>query len=160
MGEMPESFSLQDLKTELFRLLLPRQQSRLSVQYQDPASAETRLFGPRRTLAQVLNNLVQNAFDAQGASANTEPVELVVVVADTVSFRILDRGPGLDGRVATAIGRPFVTTKSENGGLGLGVYLARSFAQRMGGALSFEPRSQGGLQVTLRLPQRLMGGRL
>ena len=50
------------------------------------------------------------------------------------------------------VGEPFVTTKPDGAGLGLGLFLARAFAEQMGGALSVRSAVGRGTSVVLELP--------
>jgi two-component system sensor histidine kinase RegB len=47
-------------------------------------------------------------------------------------------------------GEPFYTTKEPGRGLGLGLFLARTFAERAGGTLSI--RTEHGTTVVMELP--------
>ena len=49
-------------------------------------------------------------------------------------------------------GEPFFTTKEAGRGLGLGLFLARVFAERTGGSLTLQ--SADGTTATLELPAR------
>ena len=42
------------------------------------------------------------------------------------------------------IAEPFFTTKAARGGMGLGTFLARAFAERLGGSLVFESETGQG----------------
>jgi two-component system sensor histidine kinase RegB len=100
----------------------------------------------------MIANLVRNAIDAHEEASIDLPIEVRVAVGSRLVFRVLDRGRGLSVSTAQRIGQPFVTTKASTGGLGLGVYLARRFAERLGGELRYEPRPGGGLAAELALP--------
>jgi two-component system sensor histidine kinase RegB len=52
-------------------------------------------------------------------------------------------------------GEPFYTTKEPGRGLGLGLFLARVFAERFGGSLTL--RSDRGTTAVLELPARTAG---
>ena len=106
---------------------------------------------PRRGLAQALLSLVKNAFDATVDDVSAVVVE---VSQDTETFRVAvqDRGPGLSPEALQRVGEPFYTTKEPGRGLGLGLFLARVFAERFGGTLTLESR-QGTIAV-IELPLR------
>ena len=52
--------------------------------------------------------------------------------------------------VLQRVGEPFFTTKEPGRGLGLGLFLARVFAERFGGALSLH--SKDGTTASIELP--------
>ncbi|MGV3619661.1 MAG: sensor histidine kinase [Archangium sp.] len=153
MGEMPERAALNRVVDELKMLLAPPRRDALQVSYQ-PADAHAHAVNvPVKTLAQVLNNLVRNAFEAQGEAGHIDaPVELQIVTGERPVFRVLDRGAGIAPEVSPRLGEPFVTTKGENG-LGLGIYLARATAERLGGALRLNARAGGGTVVEFDLAE-------
>ena len=61
-----------------------------------------------------------------------------------------DNGPGLAAAVAGRLFEPFVTTKPE--GLGVGLAICRSIAERHGGRLTADTPPGGGFRMTLTLP--------
>ncbi|MFZ5475281.1 MAG: ATP-binding protein [Myxococcota bacterium] len=70
--------------------------------------------------------------------------------AEGVTVRVADDGAGLTADVAARCGEPFRTGW---GGTGLGLFVARSFAQSVGGEVSLEPGEDGGAVATLRMPK-------
>jgi two-component system sensor histidine kinase RegB len=97
---------------------------------------------------QVLLSLVRNAFDATDAS---RPVVLAVNEDHGMfSFVVEDEGPGMTADVLRRAGEPFYTTKPAGRGMGLGLFLARMFAERCGGSLSLQ--TGRGTRATLSLP--------
>jgi two-component system sensor histidine kinase RegB len=66
---------------------------------------------------------------------------------------VVDRAPGLTPVVLERAGEPFDTTKEPGHGLGLGLFLARIFVERMGGSLTLE--SSAGTTAVLELPCRV-----
>jgi two-component system, sensor histidine kinase RegB len=101
-------------------------------------------------LAQVLATLANNALDAsQGA------VELHVDAGiERVRFSVRDAGAGMSADVLKHVGEPFFTTKAPGAGMGLGVFLARAFAARSGGALRLESGPGRGTTAILELPNQ------
>lgn len=100
--------------------------------------------GDRLLLAQVLLNLVQNAYQA-GAE------RVLIRVRDGV-VDVIDDGPGVGDEVRPRLFEPFFTTKTRGTGLGLSV--ARKSVEAMGGALELaeEPSELGGARFEITLP--------
>lgn len=152
VGEMPVRVTAGEI-VSLVRGMPATRPGAFVVEHVGGGSEGARLVAPRRALAQMLHNLVQNAMDAQEDGGVHQAVVLRVAAGESVCFHVLDRGPGVPAAIRARLGEPFVTTKSARGGLGLGVYLARSFAERLGGHLRFHSRDDGGSEVELCLPR-------
>lgn len=157
MGEMPTTTTIERILDDVARSASPRHRPRLHVELENEDVRICELIAPARTIGQLLLNLVRNAFDAHDEAAIDEPVTITVSVGERVSFHVLDRGAGLSARVREQLGEPFVTTKASQGGLGLGVYLARAYAERTGGHLSFHDRPGGGTDVELVVARDAIG---
>ncbi len=92
--------------------------------------------GSGTEMAQALTLLLRNAFDASTGDA---PVELRFrPQARLVRMEVRDQGPGMSAETLLRAGEPFYTTKGPGRGLGLGLFLVRTFAERAGGHLRFE----------------------
>jgi two-component system sensor histidine kinase RegB len=103
-------------------------------------------------LIEALRSLVKNALQASGVAAIINfNIELS---PEFVRFLIVDTGSGMTEDVAARVGEPFFTTKSPGNGLGLGVFLVRLFAQRIGGELAIDSVKLRGTSVTLTIPRR------
>jgi signal transduction histidine kinase len=106
--------------------------------------------GDETQLELALSNLVTNALDAMPdggnliVTATMEPGHAVVEIADT--------GVGIAPEVPDRIFEPWVTTKAAGQGTGLGLSIARDVVQRMGGAISANPRPAGGTVLRITLP--------
>jgi len=115
------------------------------------------IIAPKRLLVQVLANLVRNAFDAQAEAGKSDPVRLVTrLEAERAAFEIFDRGAGIATDASERVGEPFFTTKAPGRGLGLGVFLARAFAEKMGGELTLAARPGGGTVARLTVPRDML----
>ena len=103
---------------------------------------------PGAEITQVLSSLLKNAFEA------SEPLAIVTVRAlqrdGMVRIEVHDSGAGMSPDTMRRAGEPFYTTKEPGRGLGLGLFLARTFAERAGGSLSIETRA--GTTVIMELP--------
>jgi len=105
-------------------------------------------------IAQVLMNLLQNAFDAVVDTTNEKWIEIEArACVDCIVVSVIDSGPGVAAEIRDRIMEPFFTTKPVGKGMGLGLSLARSIARQHGGDLTLGERS-GHTCFTLALPLR------
>ncbi|HLK08031.1 MAG TPA: PAS domain S-box protein [Candidatus Angelobacter sp.] len=94
-------------------------------------------------IAQVLLNLLQNAFDAVADEPGERWVRLDVAVRENaLLFSVTDSGPGVPAALRTRIMEPFFTTKEVGKGTGLGLSLSTTIAEEHGGKL--ELTDEGG----------------
>lgn len=126
---------------------------RVSLDWRDGA-AELPIVAPRVALEQAIRAVIQNGLDATRNSSGDEPPVTVTAdrLADTLRLAITDRGPGMPPDVLERAGEPFFTTKAPGAGMGLGLFLARSVVERLGGSLRLESLPSGGATVTIVLP--------
>jgi two-component system sensor histidine kinase RegB len=92
-----------------------------------------------------LGNLVQNAVDF----ARTRVDIAVAWNADTVRVTIHDDGPGIGAEVMSALGEPYTTSRPDDGGMGLGVFIAKTLLERSGASVDFANRPPGGCEVAI-----------
>jgi two-component system sensor histidine kinase RegB len=109
-----------------------------------------RVRAPQRALAQALRGLVKNAQEAAPAG---QPVHLrVQTTSARLIFSVEDRGAGIPAETLDRLGEPFFTTKPAGMGMGLGIFLARAVAERLGGSLQIDSRIGRGTVAELSLP--------
>jgi signal transduction histidine kinase len=112
-----------------------------------------RVRGDAERLRQLIDNLISNAVKYSDSGA------AVTVEAQTddghVVVRVRDAGPGIalehHGQIFEKFGRAGGGAKP---GTGLGLFLARSFAEAHGGSLTVESQPGEGATFTLKLPVR------
>jgi len=152
-GEMPRELTLGLVETSLSETL-----GSVAKQIEFERAGEPgKLVLPKRLLIQVLANLVRNAFDAQAEAGSSEPIRIFSrVEAEQAAFEIADRGTGIPEHARARVGEPFFTTKAPGRGLGLGVFLARAFAEKMGGELTLLARPGGGTLARLSVPRNVL----
>lgn len=149
LGEVPEGIAASRIASELCTRLDPPLATRLDVH---AARAPASLTVPWRGLVQTLASLVKNAFEASAADGR---VELTIETAgDRARFVVQDQGQGMTAEELAHVGEPFFTTKAPGAGMGLGVFLARAFADRLGGSLTFDSAHARGTRAVLELPLR------
>jgi signal transduction histidine kinase len=105
-------------------------------------------------LIQVVVNLLNNALQSMGSS--TVGPRLTVSASQCADGRlqleVSDTGAGISEDHLSQIFRPFFTTKSDTGGMGLGLSMCRSMMVRMGGEISATSRVGKGSCFVLKLP--------
>jgi PAS domain S-box-containing protein len=89
-------------------------------------------------IAQVLLNLLQNAFDAVVEEKRERWVRLNVASRDeSLVISVTDSGPGIPPELRMRIMEPFFTTKPVGKGTGLGLSLSKNIAEEHGGKLEY-----------------------
>ncbi len=151
-ADLPETVDLAAAVAEARGHLAAERMARVMV---EATGARALVHVSRAGLRQTLSSLLSNALDA---STGPEPVRVTVradAAARSVRLEVRDRGPGMPPDVLARAGEPFFTTKDAGRGLGLGLFLARVFAERSGGSLSIA--ADQGTAVVLELPLRADG---
>jgi two-component system, OmpR family, sensor histidine kinase KdpD len=103
-------------------------------------------------LERVLANLFSNAL--RHSPAGGRPPELhAQLVDEQVVLEVGDHGPGVPDEAKEAIFEPFTRVGDRYpGGVGLGLAVARGFAEAMGGRIVAADTPGGGLTVSITLP--------
>ena len=125
-----------------------RMQNRIDLVVEEGTPALTL---PVDVIANAVAGLVKNGIEASDGHAR---VTLSVGVDDTgTQIVVEDRGAGMTPDLVARVGEPFLTTKEAGQGMGLGVFLARLVAQRLGGALLVESEVGRGTRILFDLPR-------
>jgi len=105
-----------------------------------------------------LGNLVENAVDFAGST-----VSLSASWSETVlSLEITDDGPGFPPELLERIGEPFLTRRRRSaretgGGLGLGLFIAKTLLERSGATMEIENSTDGpGARIALTWPRHML----
>jgi len=121
-----------------------------------------KVLGHEGRLVQAVLNPLVNALQSTPASVNTQSLPLVVRTGTTswgwARVEIIDKGPGFAPDVMSQLGEPYVTTRSEQGGTGLGLFVSRGIIEAHGGTMHFENRADGGALVRIELPPARTAG--
>ncbi|MGI4942751.1 MAG: ATP-binding protein, partial [Janthinobacterium lividum] len=160
-GPVAASALLEDLREMLGRTL----GSGITVQ----ASAEADLppmMADKGGLETVLVNLATNARDAMldeaglpRAGANRVSLHAArdddaagLPPGPYVRLEVMDSGPGMDGDTLAHAAEPFFSTKPRGRGTGLGLSVARGFAEQSGGMMAIRSAPGEGTTVQIWLP--------
>ena len=108
-----------------------------------------------------LGNLVENAVDFAAAAVEIK----LSWTPDTVRIRILDDGPGFPPEVLERIGEPDLPLarfserpRNGGGGLGLGIFIAKTLLERSGATVRFSNAFSAGkgADVVVEWPRQSM----
>jgi two-component system sensor histidine kinase RegB len=143
-GEPPEEIAIYGL-AEAIRQAVPAPYApRLRLSVENGAAVSL----PRAALLQVAQNLLKNAFEA-----GEGPVTLAIGAGpDGFRMRVVDEGPGMSPDVLSRVGEPYFSTKRPGEGLGLGVFIARTLTEQMGGELSIRSKPGTGTTAEVVIP--------
>ncbi|HEY4251251.1 MAG TPA: PAS domain-containing protein [Roseomonas sp.] len=122
------------------------------------------LLADRRQLETALVNLAVNARDAMpggGVITLAARAETIVDAATAlcdlqpgryIRLDVADQGVGMDARTLARVVEPFFTTKPAGEGTGLGLPMAKGFAEQSGGGLAIRSTPGQGTTVSLWIP--------
>jgi two-component system sensor histidine kinase RegB len=107
-----------------------------------------------------LGNLIENATNFARSAVRIQAMWDKV----NVTVAIADDGPGFPPELITRLGEPYLTTRARNadlaegaGGLGLGIFIAKTLLERTGARLSFENEAiDGRARVQIVWPRKLI----
>ncbi len=102
-------------------------------------------------LERVLANIFSNAL--RHSPPNQPPVLRARPDGETVLLEVVDHGPGVpDDQLKQRIFEPFQRFDDRNAGVGLGLAVAKGFAEAMGGSIVAVDTRGGGLTIQVRMP--------
>jgi two-component system sensor histidine kinase RegB len=150
LGEAFQTLAWSELEADLIEGLAQEDRARLGFEWPVPAGPL-----PRRGLVRALRAVLTNALDA---TARPGAVRLAVSAEQgSWHFEITDEGTGIVPEVLARVGEPFFSTKPTGAGMGLGLFLARTFAEQLGGELRVDSVPGQGTRVQMHWPQVVHG---
>ncbi|MCB4823293.1 response regulator [Roseicella aerolata] len=131
------------------------------------------VLADRGQLETVLVNLAVNGRDAMASrgggtlTLSADPEEIPVGKEHAANLKpgrylrlsVRDTGAGMDPATLARAAEPFFTTKPKSKGTGLGLAMAKGFAEQSGGAFRIESALGRGTIVTLWLPRAVSGAK-
>lgn len=150
-GEAPRAASIGDVFSSVQAELQPQVARRLETR----SLGDLRVVWPVQAVALAIVNLVRNAAQA------SDDAGAVVLQGDTdgnghVRIRVIDRGQGMSPDHLARAGEPFFTTKPAGAGTGLGLFVARSTIEQLGGTLGLVSEPGRGTTATIVLPANVV----
>lgn len=113
---------------------------------------------PLRALGRSAQALVRNAL--QASPSGGEVVLRVEATPLSLRLEVQDSGAGIPPEVLSRVGEPFFTTRQPGTGMGLGVFLARSLSEQLGGSFSLTSQPGGGTRAVVQVPLAAAPGEL
>ena len=121
-----------------------------------PGTGEVLVRGVSKLLRRAVRNLLENAARHGRRAGQQLAVDVTLSVAGAQAvLQVDDHGPGVPPEQRERIFEPFYRlpgASERDGGVGLGLALVRSIAQRHGGSVRCGEHPGGGARFTLRLP--------
>lgn len=131
----------------VFGSALGEDANRIDVEIDVPAGAT---LGSRADFAAVVVPLVRNSLDASPADARVRV--RVALAGERVRVRVRDEGHGMSPEVLARASEPFFTTRPPGRGTGLGLFVVRLHAERLGGTLELDSAPGAGTTADAQWP--------
>ena len=145
-GETLSQFSIEDLVQSVFELY-PDDTSLSS----DISSSLTgiQFLAPLRTFVRILGGIIKNSKDTISPQGDPRIHLFLDNDQEFLKIEIVDHGSGMEPEIMRHATEPFFTTKAPGKGMGLGLFLARSVAERFAGSLAISSKRGEGTTVTV-----------
>jgi two-component system sensor histidine kinase RegB len=161
-GEVGDPFAALPVGELIEEVVRPLEGGGKSIFIEVPETDGEPVFKRTAGLLYGLGNLIENATQFARTRVNIDASwnegQIVVSIADD--------GPGFAEDLIARLGEPYLTTRARNvapggdapGGLGLGIFIAKTLLERTGATLAFENARQGGARVTVKWPRAAAQG--
>jgi len=110
------------------------------------------VFGDRNQIKQAILNLVLNAVEAMQDGGRLIVTAEIGPDEDQVTICVSDTGPGVPKKMRKSIFEPFITTKKDGKGVGLGLSVVYGVIAQHGGTIDVDSEEGKGSTFTIRLP--------
>ncbi|HEX9161550.1 MAG TPA: ATP-binding protein [Thermoanaerobaculia bacterium] len=108
--------------------------------------------GDAGQIEQLLLALIMNAIEAMPHEGNLRIRTSVSTDDSQITVTVQDDGTGIDAELLPRLFDPFVTTKEQGKGVGLGLAISRSIVDRHGGRIEVDSAVGRGTTFTITLP--------
>lgn len=99
-----------------------------------------------------LGNLIDNAADFAAGRIDIA----IAVTKGQVTVTMTDDGPGFAHTVLGDLGEPYISTRRDGGGMGLGLFIAKTLLERTGAQVRFRNAAAAGAEVEIRWPRDIL----
>jgi two-component system sensor histidine kinase RegB len=161
-GESGDPFAAVPVGELLEEVAKPLEGLGKSIFIEVPETPDEPVFVRNAGLLYGLGNLIENATHFAKTRVNVE----ASWDRATIDVTIADDGPGFPEELMARLGEPYLTTRARNiapegdapGGLGLGIFIAKTLLERNGAKLAFENATGGGARVRISWPRTAAQG--
>jgi two-component system sensor histidine kinase RegB len=161
-GESGDPFASVPVSDLLEEVAKPHEGLGKSIFIEVPEAPDEPVFARNAGLLYGLGNLIENAAHFAKTRVNVE----AVWDRASITVTIADDGPGFPEELIARLGEPYLTTRARNaapdgdapGGLGLGIFIAKTLLERNGARLAFENAAGGGARVRISWPRAAAQG--
>ncbi|WP_081159097.1 ActS/PrrB/RegB family redox-sensitive histidine kinase [Ensifer aridi] len=161
-SESEEHMRLLPLSSLIEEVMAPHREFGIEIELKEKGDRSSEPVGIRNAgILYGLGNLLENAVDyaRRKVTVTTEHT------AERVRVTIEDDGDGFSPDILARIGEPYVTRRQKDdsaGGLGLGLFIAKTLLERSGARLRFENGGpdRPGARVSVEWPRALMDAKL
>ncbi len=160
-GEPGDPFAAVPVGELLEEVVRPLEAKGKSIFVEVPETLDEPVFKRNVGLLYGLGNLIENAVQFAASKVTVD----ASWDGGSIGVLIADDGPGFPEEVIARLGEPYLTTRPRGGadddapgGLGLGIFIAKTLLERTGARLSFENGAQGGAQVRIAWPRAAIEG--
>lgn len=116
--------------------------------------ADLKIHGQQVQIAQVIMNLLSNAYHAIESVNGKKWIKIELIKHDHyIELHISDSGPGIPEIIREKIMEPFFTTKDVGKGTGLGLSISKAIIENHGGTLKLDEDAQN-TTFTISLPMK------
>jgi two-component system sensor histidine kinase RegB len=147
-GESPQATTAALICQELGNHLSEKIMARLVI---EDRARDFPLMISTEAVLQALVVLIENACEAD-ASGGQVTLDMRIEEGREIVFSVMDNGVGIPNHLRHRIGEPFFTTKKDQTGMGLGIFLVRTLTEHLGGSCRLLPSVPGGTCAILTLP--------
>jgi len=135
--------------------IMGRKFERNSISVKYGSSTDLKIRTNKSLLMQVLVNLFSNSMDAHNELIDKKKRTITVSAesyADGTNIHVEDNAGGIPKEIADRIFEPFITTKSKEKGMGMGLYIVHQIVTELKGNVSVSKRKRTGAKFTISLP--------
>lgn len=148
------------LSSMMEELIAPHRQFEIDIELVEKGDGQAEPVGSRNAgILYGIGNLIENAVDyARDRVTITTEYD-----GQRVAITIEDDGPGYAPDILSRIGEPYMTTRTREsseraGGLGLGLFIAKTLLERSGASIRFGNRegNEAGARIRIEWPRSIM----